>query len=127
MSRSGRAGSETGSAARLQQGVVGVHVATLTGQSKVALGVCGVVESPVRHGGTGHAAPVDVGAAQHGESGEPPAEGPATDGHFGRIEIRVLVGQGREGVDLIGKDDIGEPWVDHLRTTGRFPAYRGCQ
>ena len=79
-----------------------VVVRLLLRQSEVALGVAGVVQTPLGDRCASHGRVEDVGTTQHGESSEVSAEGPATDSHATGVDIVGVRRRHRlEGGDLV--------------------------
>ncbi len=68
------------------EGTPRVRLRVLLRVAEIALRVMRVVEPPVRHRRPGDPRAEDVGAAQHRETRQPAAEGPAADRHPGQVQ-----------------------------------------
>ena len=89
------------------------------GMPEVSLGVVGVIETPVGHGGTRHGSVENVGPLQHRKRSQVAAKGPAADANPGEIhEALVLPGQGMKSFDLIVENRVSHIAQDFLFELG---------
>ena len=98
----------------------------VVGVPEVTLGVVRVVEAPVGDGGASDGSVEDVGAAQHGEGGEVPAERPPPDGDPAEVEERMADGEVVQRIDLVGEDGSGQI-APHRPLEGRIATRRAAR
>ncbi len=88
-----------------EQRVALVDLRRLVRVTEVPLGVEGVVEPHVGDRSAGDGGVEHVRAAQHGQRGQVAAERPAADPHPGQVEVRHLLRQRLQPLDLVVQGD----------------------